>query len=137
MAVSVGVVKVDDWVVAALRSWSRQWHAIDRGDASLPSVLGKLKSQREGAHSEGPARQTFPEVYRGDGLLVARSLHYAPGELREIAALHYLVAAPPAGPSARQKAEALGYSVRVYWGRVDGLHSYVAGWLARETVGNG
>lgn len=127
-------IGANDWVVVSLRTWAAQWHAIDSSDASLPSVLGRIKAQREGAHSGGPVRQVFPEVYRGDGLLVQRALHFGDGVMRETAAAHYLVPPPPRGPTARVKAELLGLSVRTYWVRVDGLHSYLAGWLARETA---
>lgn len=125
-----------DWLPPMLRAWAYAWQAINLIDASLPSVLGRIREEGEGA-AQGTFTQKYGEVYRGEALAIARALHGAPWTVRGVIAAHYLLPFPPLGPAAEVKATALGIGGRQdYYRALDAAYSYLAGRLdaQREMV---
>jgi hypothetical protein len=117
-------MQIRDWIEPMLKSWARQWWAIQTGDEPAGSTLSKLIEMHENAAlSVGIAGQRFDEVFKGDGLLIARALHGAPESVRTIVAAHYLAR----GQSAPEKALALGMSKTKYWTAVESAWHYLAG----------
>ena len=102
---------------AALRVWGAQKRALYLTEsAPVASVLGKIQSERYAAGEGDPrTRQKWPEVYRGDGLLVQIAIAKLP-ELPRLCVSFYWVLLPSAChvPVADQARE-IGIPKRSFW----------------------
>jgi hypothetical protein len=73
----------------------------------------------------------------GEGLVIAKALIGAPGELRTIGYVHYVirVTIPDGMKVAKYKSEQVGISEAEYWRLIDRLHHYVLGRLPASEEG--
>jgi hypothetical protein len=99
---------------SAIRMWAYQRRAMITGVASIPSLLGRLKDQGPAAGESGKRRQTWAEVYTGDGLLVQRILVKMSETPRLVLSCYYLLTGPWWTPAKTQAAE-IGISKSQYW----------------------
>ena len=102
--------------LAALDTWAAQKRQLFlEVEQSVPSVLGRIKSQRVAA-GEGDAklRQKWPEVYTGEGWLVERVTRTLQELPRLTLTFYYVLSWPWRVPIARQAAE-IGITRREYW----------------------
>lgn len=103
--------------VAALDCWAAQKRRLYvQGSEPLPSMFGKLRNERNAASysSGGQLRQSWPEVYTGDGLLVERIIHTL-HELPRITVTYYYVLRWPWRVPIPQQAADIGITRRQFW----------------------
>ena len=88
----------EDDVDVACTIWAHQWvaafgHAPDRGGRTigpLNCTLGRVLERHDGAASGTEHARRWPEVFLGQGLVVALALHAMTLSSRQIIAAHYL-----------------------------------------------
>ena len=95
----------------------------------LRSTLGRIKTDAEGAGATGVNAQQFPEVYRGDGLLIHRIYTIMPGDHRMVMHLHYVWREIPI----RYKAPEVPTTVDGFWGIVAKVKSFIQGCVSYNT----
>lgn len=86
---------VDNWCDV----WAYQWCSLFARDperareylGSLKCTLGRVRELHDGASSSTSRDRPFPEVFLGDGLVVAVALKYMDLTHRELIGAHYLV----------------------------------------------
>ncbi len=121
-----------------LRVWRVQYLRIHRGykvlaDGALHwdgwptvTVMGKIRTDGEGAGQQGAHTQHFPEVYSKDGLLIWRALEGMPIAPREVLYAKWLSSEP-----VRVQARFLELPISRYWVLLDNAYYYVAGRIER------
>lgn len=123
------------WLPPMLQVYGRQWLRMQQADGPVLGTLGKVRTDGvDGAAHCGKPGQHWPEVYTGEGLEVHRVLTTADELVRLVVRAHYALPAPPVGPSAADKARALGLGEggSAYWRALELTHAWLAGRLDPE-----
>lgn len=140
----------EDDVDRACASWAHQWvegfgKSPDRASRSvgpLGCTLGRVRELHDGASSNTGRDRAWPEVFLGQGLLVAIALQAMTLGSREIVWAHYVgrvynpVTWAPLKRPLKQRlvAERLGVSLAEYYHRRDTAKSCVRTVLCLDTI---
>lgn len=114
------------------RRWGQEHGAICYGyggalPITLSSALGRVRDSGGGSRSATPG-QVFPDVYRGDVLLVHRAWHAMPRTWRPTFEAHFAFE----NLSVKAKALELAIPVPTYWHRLGMAKAFVAGYLSQS-----
>jgi hypothetical protein len=122
-----------EWLHPMLKSWAEQYVRARNGYRTfadgtrhfdgwpVATVLAKIREDGEGA-GQGMRRQSYAEVYAGDGLTIWRAMDGMRIDLREVLYARYLSRQP-----IRQQAQNLGLGERDYFRLLDNAFHYLEG----------
>lgn len=102
----------------ALDTWAAQKRLLFASDEGYAprSMIEKLRREREGAGEGRKLDQRWPEVYRGDGLLVQLVVVELPELPRMALSAYYMLRGPPYHVAVAKQAVSIGITTTEYWG---------------------